>query len=172
MAASRASRIRRSRSPSVPSRRRASVTIVLTGILQMLFAWFRLGKLIRMVPHPVMMGFVNGFAFAGMEQTFSLLIKLRIFTSPTEGVDAAVKDADARNASFYSGFLFFFIEQAPSSKRWDQREKQQELNKLVKSFISKGKNMVFIPMWQVFIGSDGKPNDSLYVEDKLHNNAD
>ena len=26
-------------------------TIVLTGILQMLFAWFRLGKLIRMVPH-------------------------------------------------------------------------------------------------------------------------
>src|ERR1700744_3369849 len=27
-------------------------TIVLTGILQMLFAAFRLGKLIRMVPHP------------------------------------------------------------------------------------------------------------------------
>ena len=37
-------------------------TIVLTGILQMLFAWFRLGKLIRMVPHPVMVGFVNGLA--------------------------------------------------------------------------------------------------------------
>src|SRR6201989_3355945 len=37
-------------------------TIVLTGLLQMLFAWFRLGKLIRMVPHPVMLGFVNGLA--------------------------------------------------------------------------------------------------------------
>jgi SulP family sulfate permease len=37
-------------------------TIILTGILQMLFAWFRLGKLIRMVPHPVMLGFVNGLA--------------------------------------------------------------------------------------------------------------
>ena len=37
-------------------------TIVLTGVLQMLFAWFRLGKLIRMVPHPVMLGFVNGLA--------------------------------------------------------------------------------------------------------------
>ena len=36
--------------------------IILTGILQMLFAWFRLGKLIRMVPHPVMLGFVNGLA--------------------------------------------------------------------------------------------------------------
>ncbi|MFC6645273.1 SulP family inorganic anion transporter [Granulicella cerasi] len=37
-------------------------TIVLTGILQMAFAWFRLGKLIRMVPHSVMLGFVNGLA--------------------------------------------------------------------------------------------------------------
>jgi len=36
--------------------------IILTGILQMLFAMFRLGKLIRMVPHSVMLGFVNGLA--------------------------------------------------------------------------------------------------------------
>jgi sulfate permease, SulP family len=36
--------------------------IILTGILQMLFAAFRLGKLIRMVPHSVMLGFVNGLA--------------------------------------------------------------------------------------------------------------
>ena len=64
-----------------------------------------------------------------------------------------------------------FIEQAPSSKRWEQREKLQQLNKLVKNFIAKDKNLVFIPMWNEFIGPDGKPNDSLYVEDKLHNNA-
>jgi SulP family sulfate permease len=37
-------------------------TVILTGVLQILFAWFRLGKLIRMVPHPVMLGFVNGLA--------------------------------------------------------------------------------------------------------------
>jgi SulP family sulfate permease len=37
-------------------------TVILTGILQMLFAWFRLGKIIRMVPHSVMLGFVNGLA--------------------------------------------------------------------------------------------------------------
>src|ERR1700753_3176639 len=36
--------------------------IVLTGILEMLFAGFRLGKLIRMVPHSVMLGFLNGLA--------------------------------------------------------------------------------------------------------------
>ena len=37
-------------------------TVVLMGILQMLFAAARLGKFIRMVPHPVMLGFVNGLA--------------------------------------------------------------------------------------------------------------
>ena len=36
--------------------------IILMGVLQMLFAAARLGKFIRMVPHPVMLGFVNGLA--------------------------------------------------------------------------------------------------------------
>ncbi|MFT6970592.1 MAG: SulP family sulfate permease, partial [Roseivirga sp.] len=37
-------------------------TLVLTGIIQMAAGFFKLGKFIRMVPHPVMMGFVNGLA--------------------------------------------------------------------------------------------------------------
>lgn len=37
-------------------------TVVLMGILQMLAGVFHLGKFIRLVPHPVMMGFVNGLA--------------------------------------------------------------------------------------------------------------
>ncbi len=37
-------------------------TVVLMGILQILAGIFRLGKFIRMVPHPVMLGFVNGLA--------------------------------------------------------------------------------------------------------------
>ena len=38
------------------------VTVILTGILQMLFGAARFGKYIRMVPYPVMLGFVNGLA--------------------------------------------------------------------------------------------------------------
>jgi len=49
----------------------------------------------------IWMFFLNGFAFAGMEQTLSLLIKARIFPGET--------DQDLKNASFYSGVLFFFI---------------------------------------------------------------
>lgn len=37
-------------------------TVVLAGVLQMLAGVFRLGKLMRLVPHPVIFGFVNGLA--------------------------------------------------------------------------------------------------------------
>jgi len=47
-------------------------TMVLTGLLQMMFGAARFGKYIRMVPYPVMLGFVNGLAIviflAQMEQ--------------------------------------------------------------------------------------------------------
>ena len=37
-------------------------TVVLMGVLQILAGVFHLGKFIRLVPHPVMLGFVNGLA--------------------------------------------------------------------------------------------------------------
>ena len=37
-------------------------TVVLMGIIQVLAGTLKLGKFIRMVPHPVMLGFVNGLA--------------------------------------------------------------------------------------------------------------
>tara|TARA_R110002051_G_scaffold31390_2_gene71554 strand:+ start:20 stop:1675 length:1656 start_codon:yes stop_codon:yes gene_type:complete len=37
-------------------------TVVLMGILQLIAGVFKLGKFMRLVPHPVMLGFVNGLA--------------------------------------------------------------------------------------------------------------
>ena len=37
-------------------------TVVMGGLLMTAFGLLRLGKLVRMVPHPVMLGFVNGLA--------------------------------------------------------------------------------------------------------------
>ena len=37
-------------------------TVILMGLIQLLAGALRLGKFIRMVPHPVMLGFVNGLA--------------------------------------------------------------------------------------------------------------
>ncbi len=37
-------------------------TVILMGIIQMFAGAFKLGKFVRLIPHPVMMGFVNGLA--------------------------------------------------------------------------------------------------------------
>lgn len=47
-------------------------TVILCGLLQVAVGLGRLGKLIRMVPHPVMLGFVNGLAIViGLAQLSS-----------------------------------------------------------------------------------------------------
>lgn len=46
--------------------------VILMGIIQMLFGFFRLGKFIRLVPHPVMLGFVNGLAIIIFRSQFEM----------------------------------------------------------------------------------------------------
>lgn len=49
--------------------------VVLMGVIQILFGALRLGKFIRLVPHPVMLGFVNGLAiviFLAQMQQFKI----------------------------------------------------------------------------------------------------
>ncbi len=38
------------------------LAVCLMGLVQMLFGFFKFGKFIRLIPHPVMLGFVNGLA--------------------------------------------------------------------------------------------------------------
>lgn len=54
-------------------------TVVLMGILQITAGLFKLGKFIRMVPHPVMLGFVNGLAIV------IFLAQLKQFGTGVEG---------------------------------------------------------------------------------------
>ncbi len=62
-------------------------TVVLMGILQILAGIFHLGKFIRLVPHPVMLGFVNGLAIV------IFLAQLTQFQVPAaEGVIDHAKD--------------------------------------------------------------------------------
>ena len=58
-------------------------TVVLMGILQLLAGIFRLGKFIRLVPHPVMLGFVNGLAIV------IFLAQLTQFQVPGSAEEAA-----------------------------------------------------------------------------------
>jgi len=47
-------------------------TVIVMGVLQMIFAVAKLGKFIRMVPHPVMLGFVNGLAIVIFASQFPM----------------------------------------------------------------------------------------------------
>jgi len=46
--------------------------VILMGIMQMIFGALKLGKFIRMVPHPVMLGFVNGLAIIIFKSQFEM----------------------------------------------------------------------------------------------------
>ena len=54
-------------------------TVILMGVIQMLAGVLKLGKFVRLIPHPVMMGFVNGLAIV------IFLSQLGMFMKPVEG---------------------------------------------------------------------------------------
>jgi len=65
-----------------------------------------------------------------------------------------------------------FMSSGPSIARWAQADKQRKLNQLIKEYIGTSSNMDFIDAFDVFLGADGKPRPELFVNDKLHNNAE
>ncbi len=55
------------------------LTVILMGVIQILAGVFKLGKFVRLIPHPVMMGFVNGLAIV------IFLAQLKMFTKVVDG---------------------------------------------------------------------------------------
>jgi SulP family sulfate permease len=55
-------------------------TVILMGFIQMLVGVLKLGKFVRLIPHPVMMGFVNGLAIV------IFLSQMGMFMEPVDGV--------------------------------------------------------------------------------------
>lgn len=58
------------------------ITVILAGILQLIAGFLRLGKLMRLVPHPVIFGFVNGLAI------IIFMSQLSQFTTDSTNPDA------------------------------------------------------------------------------------
>ena len=72
--------------------------MMLAGLIQIAAGQFRLGKFIRLVPNPVMLGFVNGLAIViGMAQLESFKVSpLPLHTQPLPHSD--LLDANANRA--------------------------------------------------------------------------
>jgi lysophospholipase L1-like esterase len=66
----------------------------------------------------------------------------------------------------------YFISLSPSIARWKQHEQEKELNNKVKEFIAGKPHLKYIETYDMVLGTDGQPRAELFVEDKLHFNAE
>ena len=67
---------------------------------------------------------------------------------------------------------FYVIGSKPSLSRWDIVEQMQAANALIKAYCRKDSNCTYIDVWPNILGTDGKPRDELFMEDKLHLNSE
>ncbi len=58
----------------------------------------------------------------------------------------------------------------PCSSRWKLVEKVKAANQLIADFAKKDERLAYIDTFTPILGEDGKPNDELFKEDKLHLN--
>lgn len=89
--------------------------------------------------------------------------------TPTEVVqlfDNVVKTVRKK----YTTKPIFLIAITPNSLRWKVWDKATEANNLLKTYCEKHKNLYFIETQSGYLGADGKPNDSLFIQDHLHLN--
>lgn len=64
-----------------------------------------------------------------------------------------------------------FVSIKPSPSRWSMKDRMIEANELIKTWLQKQKNVVYIDVWESMMGADGKPMADLFIGDNLHMNA-
>ncbi len=65
-----------------------------------------------------------------------------------------------------------YLALSPSIARWEQVDKGNTLNALVKQFTQTARRVRYLDDADISLGPDGKPRPELFVADKLHFNAE
>ena len=65
-----------------------------------------------------------------------------------------------------------YISIKPSPSRENLMPKMKEANKQIEAFLKTQKNTGFINVFSPMLNADGKPKPEIFVEDRLHMNAD
>ena len=89
-----------------------------------------------------------------------------------EQVFADFKEFVARVHSKLPETEVVYISLSPSIARWAQAEKEKALNAMVKDYIKQTPKVKYLETYDLVLGADGKPRPELFVEDKLHFNAE
>ena len=92
-------------------------TVIICGLIQIMVGLLRLGKLIRLVPHSVMLGFVNGLAIVIFMAQFGsfTIINLEGYMVPIDGVPLALMLVLIALTMTVIAFLPRFTKAIPSS---------------------------------------------------------
>ncbi|MBN2211757.1 MAG: hypothetical protein JW709_10225 [Sedimentisphaerales bacterium] len=61
-----------------------------------------------------------------------------------------------------------FISIKPSGSRWSLWPRMQEANKLIKTYCEDHEKLYWLDLGSCLLGDDGRPDDSLYSDDRLH----
>ena len=91
---------------------------------------------------------------------------------PPEQVFQDFKDFVAKIHSKLPKTDIVYIALSPSVARWNNADKEKSLNLMVLEFTKKNKRVKYLDDADVSLGADGKPRPDLFIEDKLHFNAE
>jgi len=67
---------------------------------------------------------------------------------------------------------FFYIAVTPTSSRWEAWPEISRANKLIRETCEKNRNTYFIETSYGFLNEAGKPDDNLFISDRLHLNRE
>jgi lysophospholipase L1-like esterase len=59
----------------------------------------------------------------------------------------------------------------PSPARWEQADTRRRFNAMLRAYVATQKNVVYIDLFDAYLGVDGKPREELFVADRLHHSA-
>ncbi|MBS1715785.1 MAG: G-D-S-L family lipolytic protein [Armatimonadetes bacterium] len=65
---------------------------------------------------------------------------------------------------------FVYVSMKPSPSRWHLAPKFRSANDGIRAFLGKQSKTVYVDVWPVMLGKDGRPREELFVDDKLHMN--
>lgn len=59
----------------------------------------------------------------------------------------------------------------PSPARWSQAETRRRFNAMLRDWVGTQRDVIYIDLFDAYLGPDGKPRPELFVEDMVHHNA-
>ncbi len=91
---------------------------------------------------------------------------------PVEQVFNDYKKLTDRIFSDNPEVLFVYLPIKPSSSRWDYWKRMNEVNTMIRSYNDKNDQLFYVDLAQPLLKTDGRPNDALFLNDRLHLNEE